>query len=152
MEDLRSYLTKALEYSNVKTYNFQSPLFSPLFIHLKINAINIQTKYFRCNLWKMNVWNVLLSWLAWTEMLSYSCLWHLTWFKQHSGWIERMLPVVTVIERPNLTEHGDITRALTLSLMYTANCRPLKMQSSFTTAWALMLTNEPPAVAETLGL
>lgn len=63
-----------------------------------------------------------------------------------------MLPVVTVIQRPKLTERSDITRALTLSLMYTANCRPLKMQSSFTTAQALMLTNELPAVAETLGL
>lgn len=63
-----------------------------------------------------------------------------------------MHPVVTVIQRPKLNERGDITRALTLSLIYTAKCRPLKMQCSFTTVRALMVTNDLPAVAETLGL
>lgn len=37
-------------------------------------------------------------------------------------------------------------------LTRTANCCPLKMQSSFSLTQALMLTNELPAIAETLGL
>lgn len=78
----------------------------------------------------------------------------LNWVSNHPKWSDTHS---AARQWPTNPEFGDITRerqplVFHSQLMWAGNRCLLKMQSNFTLTLALMLTNELPAVAETLGL